>query len=779
MYDLRCSPMTLGLMLMAVCFAASFAFAANPIPSRPGVPESCAVQLKTHNFTTDVLDQVHEMGFTAVRRGFYWNAVEKEKGVYTFEMYDEQMAHAKELDLTVIICLFAGNKMYEEDGQGGIQTEAGRQGFANFAAAVAERYKDQKIILEVWNEPNVRTFWRKNGKHNSTEFAKEYTDLVKAIAPAVLKVYPDAIIAVGSVSNYWPPSYSWTEDCFKMGILDTGVKVWSVHPYGVKRPEDFAEGHTITRNLLKKYGHPDMTMLNTERGFAVKPSAEGWSGGEEAEARKYQSWHFVRQYMADFMHDLPMTSWYEWDGDKFGIADEGGSRPIYAAATTMFTQLDGYDYVRRLDTGYELDYALLFENQSDQKKLVVWTAPPPGESPDKAYEHKVQIDAANARAVDLAGNAVNVSGNALTISGSPQYVSFTGNVSVTSLQPYKAPIPEAGDVPQSATELNLFDGGTDWEFVENTGQGSFKTATADDGKAIGVLEYDFTNSQAQGTPYVLAGAAINVDGGEDLILSVRTPIRQKLTFRLIDATGQVHQYKTQSQGSDKWERIRIPLDRKLESWGGANDGKKHLPLKRIFFSVPLPDPLHKTGKIEFADVAVTSGGGGQPAASTKAPASLDEPKNLNAFGNVSSWQFLQNTGDGSFDISREGDMAYGIVYYDFTNSQAQGTPYVLAQGDITIAGGAEVTMKIRSDVAQPLTFRFKDATGQTLQHKTRIKGTGNWETISIPLTKKFEHWGGANDGAPHFPIETIFLSVPRPSEDQKTGKVEYADITVK
>lgn len=170
------------------------------------------------------------MGFRAVRRGFYWTSVEKEKGVYDFSDYDVQMGHAKKLGLTVVGCLFGNNKLYEDDGLGGIQTEPGRKGFANFAAALAEHYKDHDVLREVWNEPNVRSFSRKNGQHNSKKFAEEYTALVKETASAMLAADPDCVVVAGSVSNYWGPSYEWTESCFKERILKTGNRCITTSP---------------------------------------------------------------------------------------------------------------------------------------------------------------------------------------------------------------------------------------------------------------------------------------------------------------------------------------------------------------------------------------------------------------------------------------------------------------------------------------------------------------------------------------------------------------------
>ena len=84
----------------------------TPLPQ--GVPQSCGIQLKSHNFTIQTLDRVHALGFRVVRRGLYWASVEKEKGVYNFSEWDEPMRHADKLGLTVVGVLFGGNKLYEE-----------------------------------------------------------------------------------------------------------------------------------------------------------------------------------------------------------------------------------------------------------------------------------------------------------------------------------------------------------------------------------------------------------------------------------------------------------------------------------------------------------------------------------------------------------------------------------------------------------------------------------------------------------------------------------------
>lgn len=610
------------LALPIICAIGSGVRAGGRLPE-PGIPQSCGVQLKSHNFTVETLQQVHRLGFRVVRRGFYWTSIEKEKGVYGFDDYDPQMEHAKKLGLTVVGCLFGNNKLHENDGRGGIQTDAGRRGFAGFAAAVASRYKDHDVLWEIWNEPNVRTFWRKDGKHNSEEFAAEYTELAKAVVPAMLRADADCFVMAGSVSNYWEPSYEWTESCFKQGILKTGILGWSVHPYGVKTPEESAVGHARTRALLAKYGAAELPMLNTERGFAVKETVEGFSGGSRQRAHEFQAWHFIRQVLIDQLHGIRSTIWYEWDGAEFGIAEDNGTRPGYRAGRAMFEQLDGYRVVERLESDSDRDYVLVHENQAGQRRLAAWTSPPPGGAPDEAKIHDVAVHVVEPLGgADLEGEArkidMTVATIRLTLSGAPQYVTVptdvrlgrcTSQTAISIAQQTARPQAEQPvEIPAGAVDLQLFEEAAAWRFVKNTGEGAFTLGAAVDDTPVGILAYDFTKSKSRSTPYVLATVPVSIaEGARELRIHARSPIPQKLTFRVVDSTGQTHQYKGRITGTGQWEAIRIPLTRRLEHWSGAADGKIHYPIKSVVFSVPLPAERAKIGKVEYSQVVVDYG----------------------------------------------------------------------------------------------------------------------------------------------------------------------------
>jgi hypothetical protein len=247
---------------------------------------------------------------------------------------------------------------------------------------------------------------------------------------------PDCLIVAGSVSNIWEPSFRWTEHCFRRGVLKSGIVGWSVHPYGLKRPEDYVPAYARMRKLMAKHGAPKgMLLLNTERGFPLR-KAEGWTGGDPRKSRTYQAWHFVRQYLVDVLTDTRLTIWYEWTGRSFGLIHGRAERPAVRACTAMSDQLDGYRFARRLPADSQRDFLLLFENPSGRRKLAAWTSPPRGRSPDHTKDHPVDVKLpGRAPAATRALDAFDVFGEkrrvevtsgkiTLTLTGAPQYVSL-------------------------------------------------------------------------------------------------------------------------------------------------------------------------------------------------------------------------------------------------------------------------------------------------------------------------------------------------------------------
>ncbi len=391
----------------------------------PAVPMAFGMQTK--GVTSKDLDQIAGLGLKFVRRGFHWEGIEKEKGVYDFSGHDPVMKEIRDRGLRVLGVLAFGNKLY-----GPVRGDGGREAYAQYAAAVAGHFKDDRVIWEIWNEPNTMTFWGRHGKKgNSEEYAAEYVALVKAAVPAMRRADPACTIVAGSVSCLWSESYKWIDACFAGGILRSGIDGWSVHPYSLRRPEDYVEAYDKVRDMMARHGAPrDFPMLNTERGFPTS-KAEGYTGGDPAMMREYQAWHLVRQYLVDFSQGLRLTNWYEWKNSRegFGIFNDDVPSPAFRAGKVLIDRLRGCRLRRRESTESAQDWVLSFAGPDGELTFVAWTSPPPGESPDKAVPHEVSIKveaSGRVEGVQLYGEASTIEARggvaAVRLTGAPQYL---------------------------------------------------------------------------------------------------------------------------------------------------------------------------------------------------------------------------------------------------------------------------------------------------------------------------------------------------------------------
>ena len=405
------------------------------------IPGSFSVQLKGGpNSTPESLDMVKELGVKWIRHAFQWEGIEKTAGVYDFTDMDAFVKNCTDRGLSIIGCIAFGNKLY-----GPVALQPGRDAYAKYAAALAAHYKGQPIIWEIWNEPDTKTFWShggmpdKNGKGNSEPFAEQYTALVAATAPAMKAADPNCTVLGGSVSGVWHDSFQWSDWCFQKGILKSGIDGWSIHPYSTKNPEDYIGSYDIVRDLMKKSGGPaDFPFVNTERGYPVG-KAEGFAGGDAALSKDYQAWHCVRQYLVDLLYGVKLTSWYEWSGNEgFSLVQNNVKTPAYNAAKFMIDTLSGYKLDQRIKVDSDRDFVLRFVNSTGGVKIVAWTAPPAGEtpekgnSPDKIVNHDISVPVTVAGPLDdfqIYGDksSLTVNGGTVKVSltGAPQYITVS------------------------------------------------------------------------------------------------------------------------------------------------------------------------------------------------------------------------------------------------------------------------------------------------------------------------------------------------------------------
>lgn len=375
-------------------------------------------------------------GARFIRADFTWSGIERERGKYNFEAFDKLYDALTKNGIRPIFILDYSNRLYPAPET----TEEGRAAFAKWAAVSAEHFKGKNVIWEIWNEPNVG-FWKGEGELNSIEFANQYVQLVKKTVPAMRAVDPDCYILGGSVSCLWRNSFRWIDEAFKQGLLQTGINALSVHPYGYPHPElcmeggiPGEEGYALLREKMLKSGAPqDFPVVNTEVGYSTRDN--GVLRGDTAEL--HRAMLFVRTYLVDQMCDIKISIWYNWDANdaQFHKVRSSGPEPlpIFNACKNMNTELTGFHFVDRINTGNPLDYVAIFMDKRKRTKIVAWTTPKRGDTQDKAIAHEVTIPfkkAKNPEVRDLFGKPAQAETTPvsvkITLTASPVYIDLNG-----------------------------------------------------------------------------------------------------------------------------------------------------------------------------------------------------------------------------------------------------------------------------------------------------------------------------------------------------------------
>jgi len=401
--------------------------------SNPRIRFTTGIQLKNEDMSTAALNKAQDTGVKLVRKALYWDSIETSPGVFNWTQADGWVSSMETRGFTMLITLVWNNRDYEDIYDRAIVTEPGRQAFASFAATVAARYAGKDIIFEIWNEPNLRSFWHDNPQNvsNTDAMAEEYTELVKDTVPAMKAAAPNCRVVAGSISALWNDSFNWFERCIEVGILSSGIDGISVHPYGFRWPEQaYVSGYPVIRQLMNNNGGANLAIVTSEVGYP-----ESWlieRGFTTANVKQAQAWQFVRQNLVDAMAGIQGTIWYELTDPSYGVLETNlTERPTFTAAQVLTSQLDGYHYVQRVTLPSALDYAAIFENAAGQRKLVAWTTPDPTLPTNQRLEapHSVSLPVGVPGAyavVDTFGTVTNLTAAAtnltVTIGGGPVYV---------------------------------------------------------------------------------------------------------------------------------------------------------------------------------------------------------------------------------------------------------------------------------------------------------------------------------------------------------------------
>jgi len=219
---------------------------------------------QTHAWqSTDILIPIaKKMGVKYVRDAIRWDAVEKQKQVYTFgtkeDTFIAQLA-ANNLKPYLVCALY--NPLYD-NGKAPVSAE-GRLAFAKYVKQLLTHYPSIENI-EIWNEPDIGTF--SQGLTTEDQKTTFYYNLLKASYDEVHPTFPNVKIVGMVVSDL--ATESFLNKILQKGALSS-MNEYAFHSY-VPVSEAIVTDINKHKNVIKAHNNNILIPINlSETGFTT------------------------------------------------------------------------------------------------------------------------------------------------------------------------------------------------------------------------------------------------------------------------------------------------------------------------------------------------------------------------------------------------------------------------------------------------------------------------------------------------------------------------------
>ncbi|MGH7946413.1 MAG: hypothetical protein ACREF9_15595 [Opitutaceae bacterium] len=383
-------------------------------------------------------------GIRAVRDELYWDAVEREKGVFVFPRpFDGYMDALRRNGIDPLIVLSFENRNY--DGGDTPHSPEAISAFGRYGTEVLKRYGTQIQTVEIWNEYNG-SFCKGPA---TLDRAGTYSKMLRESYAQIKKLRPDVTVLGGATAGI--PLPYW-EKLMQSGGLDA-MDALSIHPYRYNAPPEGLETEiTWLQALVKKYngGQPKPVWV-TEIGWGLQSGAQpGALAIDEGTQAKF----LVRACALLLSAGIERVYWYlfrDYEDFTMGLTT-ADARPKLAsfAMQVMVSELSGARFVRR-EASLPSLYSLLFVRSGGEEVRVMWALQP------------ASIASLGAtRVVDLEGRSLALSAQ-LSLHDAPVFVSGT-------LAALPAPPAAAETVlADSRSGFSSEQGGNGWSYGESIG----------------------------------------------------------------------------------------------------------------------------------------------------------------------------------------------------------------------------------------------------------------------------------------------------------------------
>ena len=305
------------------------------------------------------------------RAGVDWGDVQTEKdGPFDWSFTDQMVKVYGERPISGYCLLMGRGKWMTAEPH----TDEERAQFAKYVYEVVNRYKDTFKVWEIWNEPNIPSFWK-------VPSVEDYTLLLKAAYAAAKKADPNCVIITGGTSTV---DIGWMKKVlFANGGWDYCDAV-AIHPYsmgGSPASQGLSELIRMTRAAAAKNGVQKPVWI-TEVGYTTNT---------ETENELRQAENLVQEYVIALTEGVRKTFWFtlgDWserwgiiagknNQPDWGFTSTKRPKPAFYAAKHLIEALSPTGLRPRYlgylpDTGKVAEIAFLADGDPKKPVLVAW-----------------------------------------------------------------------------------------------------------------------------------------------------------------------------------------------------------------------------------------------------------------------------------------------------------------------------------------------------------------------------------------------------------------------
>ena len=242
--------------------------------------------------------------------GVTWRDVEVSPGVYTFDRLDAIVDAAEKHDADALIVLgqtppFHAQRPNARSFYGpGAASPPTLESWTAYVRALAERYAGRPVAFQVWNEANVKGFWR-GTPAEMAELTKAAYDVLATVTPRPTLVAP-AFVTRLIGQRAWFDSF-YAEQVGGVPVANfVDVVSLQLYPDAKGTPETALDLLVAARVTLEKHG-VDKPIWNTEvnYGLSGQPVPPAPVGEQQAQV--------VRTFLLNAANGVDRVYWYGWD----------------------------------------------------------------------------------------------------------------------------------------------------------------------------------------------------------------------------------------------------------------------------------------------------------------------------------------------------------------------------------------------------------------------------------------------------------------------------------